>query len=425
MICSSFDTLRCTVTYARIALILLNVNLCSTHLPFTTFPRRQSENNQFTFRYDDLVASPVFWHHPSGGAVLQAHSDEAEGRLSMSLQLVGKKTWRLRALPLVQYQKSQNGFSFAYESRLQSAALERADFRVVLEPGDAIFWPPGMIHETAGFSEARCSLSCSFRISGPVAGGQYYRTFSRSLGFSAADGKIMREIRRAELLRELKKKLEERPHSEEALYSPIGQIQKLSHEKEPSTDEALAVLDLKAELEFLSSPFKTPLVTTRPMQGGGDVWRRTEMAATWFKRNCDRSAEKWFQLLDRDASGFLTPLEVNEYDSNWAGGVVDFHDANGDFALDKAEILAAEAEWDTVKADVETWERKMFETRRAEYKRIGSAGGESEGFNSLDSSGLVVRSMVNGARMRKIIAEDASSIFSHSKNAKKEVREEL
>lgn len=122
---------------------------------------------------DSLYSSPELWLSPPlAGA--QAHID---GHISttMSLQLSGRKRWRLSQIPLHKTVVRQSLYSDGSIYRHKTGWAPQYDF--VLEKGDALFFPPGTVHETTNVAE-NCALSITYQFSIPMPS-RYYRAMLR------------------------------------------------------------------------------------------------------------------------------------------------------------------------------------------------------------------------------------------------------
>mmetsp|Transcript_85988 Transcript_85988/g.240413 ORF Transcript_85988/g.240413 Transcript_85988/m.240413 type:complete len:332 (-) Transcript_85988:305-1300(-) len=143
-----------------------------THLPKYMDERNlYRKNPNGISELDSLYSSPELWlSPPSAGA--QAHMD---GHVSttVSLQLTGQKQWRLSQIPPRR--------SVARRSEYGDGAVYRREggwrphYVLTLHAGDALFFPPGTIHETSNVG-AECAVSITYQFSVPMPA-RYYRSF--------------------------------------------------------------------------------------------------------------------------------------------------------------------------------------------------------------------------------------------------------
>lgn len=119
----------------------------------------------------EMRLSPELWF-ASGTARAQAHVD-AHKESTMSLQLSGRKIWRLapvapRAAPHV--------LNLYSDGQIYSRPEKWRIFKdVLLDQGDAIFFPPAFIHETESM-EGTCAASITWQFNVPAAS-VFWRTF--------------------------------------------------------------------------------------------------------------------------------------------------------------------------------------------------------------------------------------------------------
>lgn len=115
--------------------------------------------------------TPEFWF-AGAGAGAKAHMD-SHVQATISLQLAGTKRWRLgimqarRAPYLAMIYKDGEVY--------ESSSRWTPQFNLTLKPGEALFFPPGFVHETMNLDEG-CAASVTFQFSQPYAT-QMYRTF--------------------------------------------------------------------------------------------------------------------------------------------------------------------------------------------------------------------------------------------------------
>jgi len=118
-------------------------------------------------------STPEFWLSPSGAGA-KAHMD-SHVQATMSIQLGGTKRWRMA--PLGQRRAPhlgmiyQDGYVYdKFESKWEPF------FNITLRKGEALFFPPGVIHETQA---NECSTSVTFQFSSPWSARWYRRFFPR------------------------------------------------------------------------------------------------------------------------------------------------------------------------------------------------------------------------------------------------------
>jgi len=143
----------------------------STTLPLYMNPKNLwRQNPDGVSELDSLHSSPEMWLS-SPGAGAQAHMDHHVSS-TMSLQVSGRKRWRLSQIPLrgSVTHKSEYGDGAIY--RRKNGWAPHYDH--VLEEGDALFFPPGTIHETYNVGQS-CAVSITYQFSVPMAA-RYYRS---------------------------------------------------------------------------------------------------------------------------------------------------------------------------------------------------------------------------------------------------------
>lgn len=119
-----------------------------------------------------------FWFQQVGGGTF-AHND-GYCHSVMSVQLRGKKKWSFMLSPEI-HDLSRDVFdefdSGIYRSGVHSWA---PDFEMILEEGDAVFFPPGYMHETRTVdgpsAEDQCATSMTFNVPLPMPS-RFIRTF--------------------------------------------------------------------------------------------------------------------------------------------------------------------------------------------------------------------------------------------------------
>lgn len=126
---------------------------------------------------ESMKSTPEFWF-AGRGAGAKAHMD-SHIQATMSLQLAGTKRWRLglmepRRAPFLSTIYSDGDVYNRDEPW-------RPQFNVTLRPGDALFFPPGFVHETLNVDEDpnACSASVTFQLDHPMAARMYRRFLPR------------------------------------------------------------------------------------------------------------------------------------------------------------------------------------------------------------------------------------------------------
>lgn len=134
-----------------------------------------------------LKESPEVWFATAGGGT-RAHVDRHEGN-SFSMQLAGRKSWRLSALPAVQ---RPHVLPLYREGVLHAKDRSwRPTHQILLLPGDAIFFGPGTVHETVNREKGRdrspgasiCTASITYRFDVPMPS-VFYRDHVRPVRFT-------------------------------------------------------------------------------------------------------------------------------------------------------------------------------------------------------------------------------------------------
>jgi hypothetical protein len=122
----------------------------------------------------NFKTTPEFWF-AAAGAGAKAHMD-THVQATISLQLAGTKRWRMKPLDarkapfLAMIYKDGD----VYEESTRWAPY----FNITLRPGEALFFPPGIIHETLNLDRdgVNCAASVTFQFSNPMAA-RFYRRF--------------------------------------------------------------------------------------------------------------------------------------------------------------------------------------------------------------------------------------------------------
>eukprot|EP00927_Polykrikos_kofoidii_P028133 TRINITY_DN24617_c0_g1_i1.p1 TRINITY_DN24617_c0_g1~~TRINITY_DN24617_c0_g1_i1.p1 ORF type:complete len:517 (+),score=68.06 TRINITY_DN24617_c0_g1_i1:105-1553(+) len=122
----------------------------------------------------DFKTTPEFWMGTVGSGA-KAHMD-SHVQATVSVQLAGTKRWRLKTMGprLAPYLASIYNDGDVYK---ESESWDPT-FNVTLRKGEALFFPPGTIHETLAVGEA-CSSSVTFQFRAPFAARFYRRFFPR------------------------------------------------------------------------------------------------------------------------------------------------------------------------------------------------------------------------------------------------------
>jgi len=118
--------------------------------------------------------TPEFWFAGPGAGAM-AHMD-SHVQPTLSLQLAGTKRWRLSMMePRLGPYLAMIYADGAVYSR---AEPWQPHFNVTTRPGEALFFPPGFIHETLNLEDSpgSCSASVTFQFERPMAA-RLYRTF--------------------------------------------------------------------------------------------------------------------------------------------------------------------------------------------------------------------------------------------------------
>mmetsp|Transcript_6758 Transcript_6758/g.25412 ORF Transcript_6758/g.25412 Transcript_6758/m.25412 type:complete len:477 (+) Transcript_6758:61-1491(+) len=134
-------------------------------------PRYMDTANKRNFE-----TTPEFWF-AAGGAGAKAHMD-THVQATMSLQLSGTKRWRLSVMD----ERTAPFLAMIYKDGdvYERSEAWQPQFNLTLKPGEALFFPPGFIHETLNLGEAdSCSASVTFQFTEPMAVGMYRRFLPR------------------------------------------------------------------------------------------------------------------------------------------------------------------------------------------------------------------------------------------------------
>eukprot|EP00054_Salpingoeca_dolichothecata_P012002 m.66537 g.66537 ORF g.66537 m.66537 type:complete len:383 (+) comp19731_c0_seq2:469-1617(+) len=114
--------------------------------------------------------SPEFWFsRPGAGA--KAHTDE-HCVSTMSVQLSGSKRWRLMLIPPIDHILTRPEFA---DGLIYKSAHWNPDFEFTLNPGEGLFIPPNILHETTNVGDS-CAVSVTYQWGYP-APTKYIRSF--------------------------------------------------------------------------------------------------------------------------------------------------------------------------------------------------------------------------------------------------------
>jgi len=131
-------------------------------------PHFMDPQNQRNFE-----TTPEFWF-AAGGAGAKAHMD-THVQATVSIQLAGTKRWRLSLMD----NRTTAFLAMIYQDGdiYDRMDVWKPDFHITLQPGHALFFPPGTIHETLNVGDAEsCTASVTFQFNSPMAV-KMYRDF--------------------------------------------------------------------------------------------------------------------------------------------------------------------------------------------------------------------------------------------------------
>lgn len=129
-------------------------------------------NDEGLSELDSFYTSPEIWlSSPSAGA--QAHMDHHTAS-TVSFQLYGEKQWRLSQIP--QRKKVSKKAQFEDGVIYRRKKPWRPQYVLKLQAGDALYFPPGTIHETSN-TGTECAVSITYQFSVPMPS-RYYRWFA-------------------------------------------------------------------------------------------------------------------------------------------------------------------------------------------------------------------------------------------------------
>jgi len=122
----------------------------------------------------DFGATPEFWFG-TGKAGAKAHMD-SHVQATVSVQISGRKRWRL--MPLRKRDAPFLAMIYSDGQPYENDEGWRPLFEITLEPGEGLFFPPGMVHETMNVGDV-CASSVTFQFNHPYAARFYRRFFPR------------------------------------------------------------------------------------------------------------------------------------------------------------------------------------------------------------------------------------------------------
>ncbi|CAJ1328284.1 unnamed protein product [Effrenium voratum] len=137
----------------------------------------------------DFGATPEFWFG-TGNAGAKAHMD-SHVQATLSVQIAGKKRWRL--MPLQRRHAPFLAMIYSDGQPYENPEGWRPLFDITLEPGDGLFFPPGMVHETKNVGDV-CTSSVTFQFNRPYAA-RFYRHFFPRVRYTADIGESWMMIR--------------------------------------------------------------------------------------------------------------------------------------------------------------------------------------------------------------------------------------
>ena len=136
-------------------------------------------NGEGLSELDSFYTSPEIWlSSPSAGA--QAHMDHHTSP-TVSFQLCGEKQWRLSQIP--QRKTVSKKAQFEDGAIYRRKKPWRPQYVLKLQAGDALYFPPGTIHETSN-TGTECAVSITYQFSVPMPS-RYYRWFAERFRRSA------------------------------------------------------------------------------------------------------------------------------------------------------------------------------------------------------------------------------------------------
>eukprot|EP00928_Gymnodinium_smaydae_P016364 TRINITY_DN16121_c0_g4_i1.p1 TRINITY_DN16121_c0_g4~~TRINITY_DN16121_c0_g4_i1.p1 ORF type:complete len:480 (+),score=78.88 TRINITY_DN16121_c0_g4_i1:58-1440(+) len=118
--------------------------------------------------------TPEFWFGTKTAGA-KAHMD-SHIQATLSVQIAGTKRWRL--MPLRSRKAPFIAMIYSDGQPYTNSEGWRPLLETVLEPGDGLFFPPGIIHETQSLGE-QCASSVTFQFDSPFAARFYKRFFPR------------------------------------------------------------------------------------------------------------------------------------------------------------------------------------------------------------------------------------------------------
>ena len=140
------------------------------HEAIGAWPAWLDQRNLFYFQ-----RSPEFWFSHTPGAGAKVHMD-SHPQPTASLQISGRRVWRLgmmarRCVPFISYMYG-DGVPYSWNGF-------KPIFQATVNPGDMLFFPPGMLHETKNICDV-CAASVTFQFDFPQAAGMLREFWPRT-----------------------------------------------------------------------------------------------------------------------------------------------------------------------------------------------------------------------------------------------------
>ncbi|CAE7389712.1 hspbap1, partial [Symbiodinium natans] len=126
----------------------------------------------------DFGSTPEFWFG-TGQAGAKAHMD-SHVQATVSVQISGRKRWRL--MPLRQRAAPFLAMIYSDGQPYENDEGWKPLFEITLEPGEGLFFPPGMVHETMNVGDV-CASSVTFQFNYPYAARFYRHDLTAELRF--------------------------------------------------------------------------------------------------------------------------------------------------------------------------------------------------------------------------------------------------
>lgn len=131
-------------------------------------PPFMEKSNEMSFK-----TTPEFWFAVGGGGA-KAHMD-THIQSTVTVQIAGTKRWRMAPM---EARRAPYLAMIYKDGAVYKAGEWMPLFSVTLHPGDAMFFPPGIVHETLTVSDD-CASSVTFQFNSPWAARYYRRFFPR------------------------------------------------------------------------------------------------------------------------------------------------------------------------------------------------------------------------------------------------------